>query len=292
MKTSLVNCLQKLSLATVLAASGAGLATADTLVGYNFNGLTGSVTDYKDDPPVFAGTGQVAGAEVYVAPNTNDGSDYNSSLLSASNLTRGLNYGNQLQNSGPPNYTGYFSQNSFGIQPVNNVFGTTVSGSISTNNYIQFEVTGLGGSLSLSGVDFGGGSQGNAAGSNLGFAYSTDGGLTFSTAGIPGGDNGIPIADYVSGAGDSGHPYVANVDLSSIAALQNVTGPIFLDFFTLGVGAYQTANFTSNWSGTAADLDDITLLGSFAATPEPSAWAMMLGGMGLLIFWQTRRAKS
>ena len=285
-------------LVVALITSTTGTSKADTLVGYNFNGLTGSVTDYDQNGNV-TGTGEVAGAEVYVAPNTNDGSDYNSALVTASDLTRGSNYGNQVQNSGPPSYNGYFSENSFGIQPVNNSYSTVVSapavpgpaGSIEAGNYIQFEVSGNGGSLSLSGIDFGGGSQGNVDGSHLGLAYSTDG-INFSTAGIDGGNNGIPIADYVGGTGGSSDPYLADVDLSGISALQNVTGPVYIDLFLLGVGGYQTGNFTTDWNGTPADLDDVTLLGSFDAAPEPSAWALMLGGLGLLIFWQRRNARA
>jgi len=294
MKISTESLIPKIVIMISLIGLGSGLSSGQVLVGYNFAGLTGTVTntDNSTIPPTVT-SGQSGGAEVFVAPNTNDGSDYNSGTVIASNLTRGSNYGTQVQNQGPngtPPFSAYFSNNSLGIQPVNNTFGTAISSSIAAGDYAQFQVSGNGGSLSLSSVSFGGGSQ--DADLTLGFAYSTDGGNTFSTAGIDGGDNGIPIGDYISGNGSTGNPYLVTLNLNGISALQNVTGPVTLDFFTLDAGGYTTATLSSDSSGTPSNLDDITLNGTVSAVPEPSTWALILGGVGLLVFLQrrTRRA--
>lgn len=69
-----------------------------------------------------------------------------------------------------------------------------------------------------------------------------------------------------------------STDLSSDPLYQNVTGPINFSLYVFG----------SNPSGLIF-LDNIRVEGSTALVPEPSTWALLLGGAGLLAFIPPRR---
>jgi hypothetical protein len=99
----------------------------------------------------------------------------------------------------------------------------------------------------------------------------------------------------------SGQEYVAYLSVFGDAGANNqTTMPIGssasgLDYFVWNNTTDERNNPTWNGgyakSGSAAD---VVVSASFtpAAVPEPSTWAMMLGGLGLLAFWRTRTRRA
>jgi MYXO-CTERM domain-containing protein len=59
---------------------------------------------------------------------------------------------------------------------------------------------------------------------------------------------------------------------------------------SLGTATGTIVSGSNNYTGTLSVLGpDLQLSVAPASAPEPSSWAMLLGGLGLLAFWRTHR---
>ncbi|MGI9114465.1 MAG: PEPxxWA-CTERM sorting domain-containing protein [Chthoniobacterales bacterium] len=149
--------------------------------------------------------------------------------------------------------------------------GTTQGQAITANDYYTFTISPVAGALSFT---------------SLSFDYANYSSSTFPTENFfvrSSADNfSANLAGAVTAAQASAGTFGnASVILSSIAGLQNVTAPIEFRIYVYD---------STSTAGRGALLDNITLNG-FAPVPEPSTWAMMIAGAGLLGATQRLRRK-
>ena len=101
------------------------------------------------------------------------------------------------------------------------------------------------------------------------------------TLGTFGGYAGSGLPDYISGGTNL-------IDLVNIP----YSNPVFTTYsanFTAGLGTTTNLSFAGYSNPGAVLLTDVSV--SPLSTPEPSTWALLLGGLGLLAFMRTRRAR-
>jgi hypothetical protein len=149
--------------------------------------------------------------------------------------------------------------------------------SLSNSDYFEWGVTAAAGyefSLSSIGATFKGTST--YAPASVNFAYSLDGGSTFTFV----TDTPISVG---SGLGGSSGTSIS-VDLSGISDLQGVDSVIF-KFFASGSTATGGFGF---YGSNALTINGVTAL----AIPEPSTYALLGAGAGILILAQLRRKKA
>jgi hypothetical protein len=110
--------------------------------------------------------------------------------------------------------------------------------------------------------------------------YSTDGFVTSTDLGS------AAISNNIMGTGTK-----LTLDLS---ALQNVTSDVSFRFYFYGAqNGYETTALGNANGATGIDSngDGLVVFGSSVSTvPEPSTWALMIAGLGLLVFF-SRRAR-
>lgn len=150
--------------------------------------------------------------------------------------------------------------------------GSTAGQSVTANDYFTFTISAASSatfSLTTLGFDYTNYATLSYPAENFVVRSSADG---FSS-------NLGNIATVTSTA--SGAWARSSVNLAGISSLQNVAGSIEFRIYIYD---------SSSTAGTGALLDNITLDG-LTAVPEPSSWAMLIGGAGLLGAGQRLRQK-
>jgi hypothetical protein len=204
---------------------------------------------------------------------TTAASTFQATGVNASTLTRGAGVSASIQ--GQAN-TDIFNASWFGA--------TSVANAVTNNQYFQWTFSATS-TASLSSLNYSVYAQNN--GNNpQNFSgdvqYSLDG---FATTGVDlGGFTGVTPQ---SGTNNYlGNPESNN--LSSVLALQNIAAGQTVTFRFYG---YNGAGFTDQGFGRASP-NDLNLSGTLSAVPEPSTWAMMLGGLGILVWFQRRARRA
>ena len=115
---------------------------------------------------------------------------------------------------------------------------------------------------------------GYVAFSNLGIAYSMSSDVSASVGGL---GSVLVISEVATGAGD--------FSLNGVAITASAAGQVLQWSAPVSAVNWQDElDFTSTFGTTGA------VAFSAAAVPEPSTWAMMLGGLGMLTMFRRRRA--
>jgi hypothetical protein len=126
------------------------------------------------------------------------------------------------------------------------------------------------------------------AGSNTGprdfaFAYSVNGGAytTFSTYSVAAGS----FSNTGNAAGVQNPTFAVTMDLSSIAALNNVSN-VSVRLIDNGTASINGGTVGSGGTGR---VDNFLVSGTVAAVPEPETYALMMAGLGIVGFIAKRR---
>ena len=254
------------------SVSVTGVVTQSANSGLTVNGTVGA--DTLGTSATLAGTGTV-GAVTLSGSNT---------LSSAGTLTTGGLTVNGLGNSISSGIiTGAITQNSGSALAVNGTAGAdTLNGSSILTG------TGTVGALTLN------------AGATISPGTTT--GILTSTGTLT-WNGGSTLAFNLSTTDNSSTRLVLNSLVKGTAGLFNVdlTGGLFtagttyelVDFGSLS--GFTVADFTQ--TGSSGLVGNFVLTGNqldftVLAVPEPGTWAMMLGGLGCLIFFQSKRRRS
>ncbi len=167
--------------------------------------------------------------------------------------------------------------------------GNGAGGSFSVNNWgvgdsFQFEVS----TLNFNNIQISWDQTGSATGpANFTLAYSTNG-TSFTTletySVLVNGSPNSPWSGSVGALRNSA--YTLSYDLSSTAAASN-DGTLY---FELIDNSTTSLNGGTVGTGGTGRVDNFLVTGTAIAAPEPSAWALMAAGLGLLAFVRSRRA--
>ena len=220
------------------------------------------------------------GGQAAAPPDATDGFTDPNVNLSNTRLGSGYNALGQPQND----------PSAYGVYPgVNNVYGTTPAQAFGYNEYLSFTLTPAAGqTVSLGQLQFGVSLPDQPGAPAL--EYSTNG--TAFTEMDPTSTTG----DGTSGtnASGGGSTMQGTFDLSAVAALQNLASGTTVTFDLLLYCPTYYAPFQGGvYDDSKHDANglDIEVDGTAIPTPapEPSTWAMMAAGAGLLLMVQRKR---